>query len=478
MNVKKAKLRRMKHIEQIERIMMELEKWEPGVVLSNEVTNKIGEINTFDEKEYRLEFLEESLEALKVESERDYGKKYLSEIIEEENVEFSKNNLILAPVGSGKSSFIMNKLIKDVKGKILYLVSNTTLKDSICPNDNEMRKKIGHRMYTTQNKSKFGDTAYEIHVMTYAEFGGRIEFRDDFAKEFKQIHCDEIHSLPIYREIENSLELSFAIKYLFQEHEGQQKFYFTATSESLASLEKNDVLQDVKIHNYLNHKNIKKYMTLSSYRINNLDQIRTHLRARAESYEYFGYKCLAFNKTIEGQLQIVEIAKEEGFNPIALWSVNNESKVMDDEQLRVRNELLKTGTLPEPYDFLIINSAMQEGWNLTDPNIKLAIMNTTNETEKVQALGRLRRDLDVLIYRVKSGEDTDVFINLPTKYYETDLTSELKDKLCEELNIKSTKSTIYKWTTIKKLLVKQGYSIEDKIVIIDGKRTRVSYISV
>ena len=466
----------MKHIEQVERIMMELEKWEPGMALNNEVTNNVGDINTYEEKEHRLDFLKESLEAFKIESKRDDGKQYLSEIIEADNVKFETNNLVLAPVGSGKSSLIMNKLIKDVKGKILYLVSNTTLKDSICPDDNEVRKKIGHRMYTTKNKSKFGDTDYEIHVMTYAEFGGRIEFRDDFAKEFKQIHCDEIHSLPIYREIENSIELSFAIKYLFQKHEGQQKFYFTATSESLDNLNRNKVLQDVTVYNYLDHPNIKKYMTLSSYRISNLDQIRVHLIARTESYEYFGYKCLAFNKTIEGQLQIAEIAEQEGYKPIVLWSVNNEEKVMDEEQLSVRSELLKTGILPEPYNFLIINSAMQEGWNLTDPSIKLAVMNTTNETEKIQALGRLRQDLDVLIYRVKPGEETDVFINLPTKYYETDLTSEMKEELSKELNIRSTKNSIYKWTTIKKLLKKQGYIIEDKVIIIDGKRTRVSHI--
>ena len=41
----------MKHIEQVERIMMELEKWEPGMALNNEVTNNIGDIYTYEEKE-------------------------------------------------------------------------------------------------------------------------------------------------------------------------------------------------------------------------------------------------------------------------------------------------------------------------------------------------------------------------------------------------------------------------------------------
>ena len=52
----------------------------------------------------------------------------------------------------------------------------------------------------------------------------------------------------------------------------------------------------------------------------------------------------------------------------------------------------------------------------------------------------------------------------------------LRKELSKELNIRSTKDSIYKWTTIKKLLKKQGYIIEDKVIIIDGKRTRVSHI--
>ena len=85
------------------------------MALNNEVTNNVGDINTYEEKEHRLDFLKESLEAFKIESKRDDGKQYLSEIIEEDNIEFQANNLVLAPVGSGKSSLIMNKLIKDVK---------------------------------------------------------------------------------------------------------------------------------------------------------------------------------------------------------------------------------------------------------------------------------------------------------------------------------------------------------------------------
>lgn len=54
------------------------------------------------------------------------------------------------------------------------LTSNTVLKNSICSEDNEVRKMTGHKMYTSSNLARFGDTPYEIYVMSYSEFGSKI----------------------------------------------------------------------------------------------------------------------------------------------------------------------------------------------------------------------------------------------------------------------------------------------------------------
>lgn len=121
---------------------------------------------------------------------------------------------------------------------------------------------------------------------------------------------------------------------------------------------------------------------------------------------------------------------------------------MTKEQLKAREYLLKYGIIPEPYNFLIINASMQEGWNLKDKLVKLAIMNTTNETEQTQALGRLRKDVEVLIYRVKPGEDNDVYIDLPVKYYNTPLTTEMKNELCNILDLYSKSGKKMKWTSL------------------------------
>jgi len=73
-----------------------------------------------------------------------------------EKPKFDSNNLILAPVGSGKT-YLIKSLMKEGPKKILMLVSNTALKNSISPDDNEIKIKRGDRTYTTQNRVIYGE---------------------------------------------------------------------------------------------------------------------------------------------------------------------------------------------------------------------------------------------------------------------------------------------------------------------------------
>lgn len=432
-------------------------------------------------KQISVEDREEEQELRK----RLYSKKYLSQIIEEEKPEFKSNNLILAPVGSGKSFLIEKTLIPEgYDRKIVYLTSNTALKDSLCPNDNESRKELADkgesvRFFTSGNKSKFGDASYSVHVMTYSEFGGRIHPPNEtFTDDVGIIFCDEIHSLPQYIEYDKDYKLGAALRWLLTKHENKQIFFFTATTDSIEKLERRSpgYFNKVSVFNYLEHPEIRQYIANSTYYIRHIDQVRSHLRYRKKAFDYHGYKALAFTKMISEQERIKELAELEGYKPIALWSVNNKEKEMDEEQLKVRDKLLKTGLIPEPYNLLIINGAMQEGWNLYDDKVVLAILDTIDITEQVQALGRIRKDVDFLI---KKTDDEKLLMNdfeIPSIYLDKELTKEYKDHLCNELAILTSRGNIRKWPSIKAFAIKAGYEVEDKVTTIDGKTTRVSII--
>lgn len=418
-----------------------------------------------------------------------YRKLYLGEIVDKEKPEFENSNLILAPVGSGKSFLIENKLIpKDYKGTVLYLTSNTALKDSLAPDDNSLRKEFADKgvsinFFTSGNKERFGNAPYSVHVMTYHEFGIKVSNPNEtFTKDKNLIFCDEIHSLPIFSQYGGSGKLinplSAAILWLFRKHKDKRIYYFTATRAGLDNLESRipGCLDNVKEFDYINHPDIRKYEAKSTYYVSNTYQLRMHLKAKVDYIKRHGHKGLAFTRYIEGQERLAKVAEEEGYTPIVLWSINSKDPKMTKEQINVRDELLRTGYIPEPYNFLIINGAMQEGWNLFDDKVEFSVLDTMDETEKAQALGRIRKDVDFIILKTDSADHRAHHVILKDKYIGVPLTTDDKEMLIEELGIENDRNELMKWPTLKKIINNSGYIVEDKTITIDSKRTRVSLI--
>lgn len=417
----------------------------------------------------------------------DLSKKiYLSEVIDIEKPVFGSNNLIVSPVGSGKTTLITEKLIEDKKQTVLLLVSNDALKDSLAPEESSSREKLKNRMFTSANRETFGDKKYRIHVMTYAEFGEKIYVNDDFLNKssIDLIFCDEIHSLPEYIKYgaKSNGGLIHAQRFLFSNHENITIFYFTATDSNLLQAERERVgtLKEINIFNYSEYPNIMKYMPKAIREINNIEQIRQYLKDRRVSFDFYSYKGIAFSKTISSLKRIEEIVIEEGYNPLVLWSNKNDNYELSDEQLEARSELLNTNQIPEPYDFLIYNSALQEGWDLKDKSVKIAIMNTTNETDYIQALGRLRRDVDLLVYRTKNKkiELNTIDLAIPDEFLVRPLDKTRKDELIARLGFLNNKGNLVSWRIIKEMVDESSnYELKESTKQINGKRTRVSIIT-
>lgn len=470
----KNKHNQMIKIHSYERAIVELSTWHPGVLLSNSTSRLTGEISNEESRDIQINLLKiicADMEDVK----KNNNKLYLTDIINLEKPEFTNNNLILSPTGSGKSYFISSLINCE---DVLLLVSTTSLKDKLVPISENEREKLGNRMYSTKRKNVYGESkSHRILVMTYAEFGNKIKFTSSFANKYNQIFCDEIHSLFNYYKISNSDSLIGVIKYLFELKEGQEKYYFTATDEHLTRIqeESGDLFDNISTFNYLDHPDIVQNIAISSYKINSIEQVRPHLKAKLKGFKYFDYKVFSFCKAIKSQLYLEKVMIEEGFKPLVLWSVNNENYIMDEEQLRQREYVLRTGLIPDGYNSLIINSSMQEGWDLLDPKVKLVIMNTTNKTEFIQACGRVRDDIDVLVYRVNS-EDVDYFIDFPTELIDVPLTIPERTKLAESYNLTNSNGRPLKWPSIRAILEKQGFIVDNSSMTINGERATVSIV--
>ena len=458
---------------------------------------KINEMNTstfvfsnenIDIRANEIKELTELIEKIKKEidsgdSLEQDGELYLSDVINIEKPKFNSNNLIIAPVGSGKSTLIENNLMKNIKGTCLMLVSNTHLKESLVSTNEEERKLKADRTFTTNKKAIYGEGDSERLVMTYAEFGKRLLDKDKYLNNIKHIYCDEIHSLPEYETYGKSWELIHAIQYLFEKQEGKKIFYFTATDESLILLKDKYkmIMSEIKIFDYRDYPNIKKYTSLEIEKINHFRQIRNILIERnyKEDFLKYGYKGLIFTKLINTMKTLEEMLIEEGFTPLVLWSVNNKDNPMSEEQLKARDELMKTEKIPKPYNFLIINGAMREGWNLKDNKVQLAIMNTISETDQIQARGRIRSNIAKLIIKDEKELNTDSReIEVKEKFLNRPLDKNDKEELCIDLNIVDNRGILVKWERVKKILINNDYVVDDKTITIKKKRTRISVVSI
>lgn len=408
-------------------------------------------------------------------------KLYLGEIVEVDSVEYTRNNLILSPVGSGKTHFIMNTLNKKYEGKKLMLLSTTSLKESVSELDGTITSQEVRRR-------GLGVTDEDIHIMTYYEFGSKMKWTDEFVKDYSVLFCDEIHSLMDFYFMQNSVEYAVAIRTLFKEYEDKTIFHFTATTEKMdafVSKENQDIYKNLNIINYENDERIVRYHNLVRREITSTYEIEDEL-LKIEDLRSLGKIGIIFNDRIDGMERIENILLNKGFRSISIWSINNKKHQMTEEQLRVRGILLKEGIVPEGYDFIIINGAMREGWNLKDDRVEIAIMNTLDETNRIQARGRIRKDISVLIERVKGDYkpldiriiEKEKALGIIEKNLGKFLDKDDKDKIAEEFNIRrEDNGRLIGWRTIKKALEKNGYIIKDSQKTIDGSRKRGSVIT-
>lgn len=457
------RVQKLKKQNETERLILELEK----------------ELNKSPDLLEKIKALKKVIEDLENQLPNDSDKKYLADIILEEKIQFGTNNLILAPIGSGKSTLIRDVLIDPKKGKYLILVSTRFLKESVVQSDLSSENPLNIK------PTKLGGNP-SVLLMTYHEFGIKIKDSNEFVEDIDTIFCDEIHSLPEYRDYNGPLSqglikysLEHAMKYLFNHQPGKQIFYFTATDENFESLKEKrpNMVSKITTYDFRNHPDIKKYMELSKAYISHIEQVRPFLKERKESFEYFKSKGLAFGRTIRNLKVIEHILIEEGYKPLVLWSDKSEEK-MSKEQIEARKELISTNKIPDKYNFLVINSALREGWDLKDPSVRMAIMNTTNETDSIQARGRIRKDIDLIVYKLTEDIEKLFEKEIVDKYIGVPLSASDKEEFCNVLQMRDKKNRLLKWRAIKKILEDNGYDVSESKVTRDGVRIRASIITV
>ena len=383
------------------------------------------------------------------------GTKYLGEIIKEEGIELGSNTLIVAPVGSGKTYYILNDLVPQAK-RVLYLCDNGNLKSQV---------------EKDSDKAGIKDMICKFDVLSYKAFGMKVknDTLNKFIKQYDMIICDEVHNLLDYQNFSNDADLLVARIKLFDKYEYTKIVFFTATPYYLDQLAKDnkDLGNYFITYDFTNHPNINKYVNKRLAYMNHYSDVEKTLKEYEGYFKDLNGKCLMYTQRIEVMEKLKTISLEAGLKPICIWSTN--SKEMTEEQNKVRNHLLETGELLEPYNILIINRATETGVNIIDKDMNLVIVNTTNITQQVQARGRVRHDIDLLVLKTKDMKKVEFILDedLIDKWL---YKATIEEFIIAKNNLRNSHGRPLSIKGLEPILIQHRYKLEKRRTRVEGKQ--------
>ena len=374
------------------------------------------------------------------------GTKYLSELVDCSALQKGQLNVIKAPTGSGKTYFALNyipSLTNDALHNVVYLIDTINGKEQIVQN-----YKATSEYYGWSKEVELGGMWFEpdnrVVVITYAKFGVLVEQNIEFYKTFSYIICDEIHSLlrfqnyskkPNYHSIarqvlEQAVKQKSGIVIALTATPDTIKNQFNAPSAEIAINQEELIQYDIKqVEGYTNPITVLSKVDV-------------------------GTVGLCYFSRIHQMIEFEQEAKQMGFSPVSIWSINNKDHPMNDEQLETRRSILESWTIPPQYDLLIINSSSETSLKIKS-KVDYVIVHSSNPDTQVQVRGRINSDLMTLYLPVEGVSE----IVVPSEYLGKRLFQGDKQALAEALNLRNTNNRPYRWPTVKNLLIESDYSV-------------------
>lgn len=374
-------------------------------------------------------------------------RKYLGEdgVVNVNDIQYGKLNIIDAPCGCGKTTFVEEKLwTESWCGDLLYLIDTTNGLDAF-KHRGELKEFNGEYYYKHRG----------ITAMTYATFGMLCIYKTEnswlWEDECALIVCDELQSCIKWSKIrKDEVNLhQVALHELHLRIKADARIVAISATTRKIRAEFEGEYVDMPIHAELH-----RYEVRNKVYYQNLWTLIETLPADKRGIIYVSH--------IDTMIKLYWILSvERDITCATIWSMNA-SKEMSVDDLRVRSSIIDHERIPSDIQVVIINAASETGLNIKS-DVDYVVVNSTDVDTVAQVVGRVRHDLDTVYYlEKKAGSTVYITEGHIDKWLDRPLYKEDKTTLCKELNLRDHRGRPCKWTTTKKNLTCSGISVRDK----------------
>ena len=377
------------------------------------------------------------------------NKLWLSDVLNTDDFRKGFLNVVDAPCGCGKTNAAINTIAPMASHpyKSLYLIDTISGCQRVA---NDKSKKLTHPCLFYDDDIVNGgfDCEFDkskIVVTTYAKFGVWCSQFPNFADHFEVIVCDEVHNLVQFATFSDEGNFTAIARDSICAAVKRGKTLFVGITATPGFLER------LRCPQY--------YVPLDTSQLNHYTEENTvfyaSVNALLRSIPPTQHGAIYVSRVTQ-MIQLADLARECGHNPICLWSLSYEKRPMDNEQLRVRAHLLQNETVPPEYNLLIINASCETAINIRS-HMDFFIVHNANPTHIIQARGRYRGDLKTL-YLLDKENGTVI---IPDEYTERKLFKEGKADLNKAVYIKNDKDRFIPWKQLSQMITDSGYTITE-----------------
>ena len=378
--------------------------------------------------------------------------KFLSEIVNVEDIEEGKLNLIHAPCGCGKTTFATKVLAKYGNenygcDNTLFLIDTKTGKDQLL-----------HGGILKENEwtgVEYWEIPGIMRVMTYAGYATLVEKapKYDYWTQDCLIVCDELHNAVKWSKWQDNELHKQAIEIVKARiNVGQCTVVALSATPDAIKDEFGYCLKEIQLKG-----------TPKSYKDNNYD-IYKSLKLLLTQIEK-GKRGIIYLPHIKEILKFQAFMECRGFKTAAIWSINNEDHKLTEKQLEIRDFIIEHRKLPKDIDILFINKSCETSISIgttASQDIDFMIIHSADWDTCVQVRGRYRSDLDMVYYYRPDICFDDIVI--PKEWLNRKLRKEDINDLIAYLEIKNDNRVLVKAPTFLREVENSGYTVKQKTV--------------